>query len=75
MTAPGVGCTGVGAVIWMPGIGPAGDQYFVPANMTTAERAMKGDFGNGGALGSDTTGAPADNPTDHQARVQFSRDN
>jgi len=58
----------------MPGIGPAGDQYFVPANMTTVERAMEGDFGNGGALGSDTTGAPADNPTDREARRQLFAD-
>lgn len=48
------------------GIGPAGDQNFVPANMTTAQRAEKGDMGNGGAMGSDHTGFPADNPVDHQ---------
>lgn len=51
----------------LPGIGEAGDQYFVPANMTTADRALSGDFGNGGAIGSDTTGSPADNPMDRKA--------
>ncbi len=45
-------------------IGESGDQHFVPANMTTAERAMSGDMGNGGTPGSDHTGAPADNPND-----------
>ena len=48
----------------LPNIGPAGDQHFIPANLTTAERALEGDFGNGGGVGSDTTGAPADNPND-----------
>jgi HK97 family phage portal protein len=51
----------------LPSIGPAGDQHFIPANLTTAERALNGDFGNGGTVGSDTTGAPADNPNDHPA--------
>ena len=45
-------------------IGPAGDQHFIPANMTTAERALTGDMGNGNGVGSDTTGSPADNPMD-----------
>lgn len=47
-----------------PSIGPSGDQHFVPANMTTADRALNGDFGNGGAMGSDHNGQPADNPMD-----------
>lgn len=46
----------------LPNIGPAGDQHFVPANMTTAERAMEGDMGNGGAVGSDMSGRPAQAP-------------
>jgi HK97 family phage portal protein len=48
----------------METIGEAGDQHFIPANMTTAERALNGDFGNGGAMGSDHNGQPSDNPMD-----------
>jgi hypothetical protein len=44
----------------MPSIGPQGDQYFVPANMTTSERALSGDMGNGGNIGSDTSGFPGE---------------
>ena len=58
----------------LPSIGEAGDQHFIPANLTTAERALTGDFGNGGAVGSDTTGAPADNPNDQKALTHAQRD-
>lgn len=54
----------------IPGIGPAGDQRFIPANMTTAQRAMDGDMGNGGAIGSDQSGLPADDPMDRETPDQ-----
>ena len=53
----------------LPNIGESGDQHFVPANMTTAQRALEGDFGNGGAMGSEQNGQPADNPMDRQAAL------
>lgn len=55
----------------LPSIGEAGDQNFVPANLTTAERAMAGDMGNGGGLGSDMNGSPADNPLDRDAMAEM----
>lgn len=57
----------------LPSIGLAGDQHFIPANLTTAERALEGDFGNGGAVGSDTTGSPADSPNDRDGEAAFAK--
>jgi len=43
------------------GIGPAGDQHYVPVNLTTAERMMEGDVGGGG---------PQDEPTGDDEEMQ-----
>lgn len=52
----------------LPGIGAAGDVNYVPANMLTAEQMMEGDTGAKGP-GSDHSGAPADNPLDHEPKM------
>lgn len=49
----------------LPGIGPAGEVHYVPANMFTADQMMNGNPGTGASgPGSDHSGAPADSPLD-----------
>jgi len=58
----------------LPGIGPAGDVHYVPANLATAGQMEHGNptLVPGGAKrppGSDHTGSPADNPLDHDPKA------
>lgn len=53
----------------LPGIGPAGDVSYVPANMFTAEQMKDGNPTATGTPGSDHTGSPADNPLDHEPKA------
>jgi len=53
----------------LPDIGPAGDETYLPANMVTADRMLETGSGSGGTPGSDHTGAPADNPLDHEPKA------
>jgi len=50
----------------MNGIGPEGDEHYLPLNLTTAKRMATGDVPAGGntGLGSDQSGLPADAPPD-----------
>lgn len=65
----------------LPSIGPAGNVTYVPANMVTAE--YMAEHGNGAAPvgsgsargpGSDHSGAPGDNPNDHEPRMSVDRE-
>lgn len=53
----------------LPGIGPAGDVTYLPANMVTAEYMREHGSGSAQTPGSDHTGSPADNPLDHQPKA------
>jgi HK97 family phage portal protein len=59
----------------LPGIGPAGDIHYIPANMFTADQMLHGNPSAGGMAGpgSDHTGAPADNPLDHEPMMDARR--
>ena len=53
----------------LPGIGPAGNVTYLPANMVTAEYMNEHGSGSAQTPGSDHTGSPADNPLDHQPKA------
>lgn len=55
----------------LPGIGPAGDETYVPANMVTAKYMQENGAGSSAysTPGSDQTGAPADSPNDHNPKA------
>lgn len=53
----------------LPGIGPAGDVTYVPANMVTAEYMRENGAGSSVGPGSNQTGAPADNPNDRNPKA------
>lgn len=54
----------------LPGIGPAGDVAYLPANMVTAEYMLEHGSGSAVTPGSDHTGAPGDNPNDHNPKAE-----
>lgn len=58
----------------LPGIGPAGDIHYIPANMFTADQMLHGNPSAGAGPGSDQTGAPADNPLDHEPTMDARHD-
>lgn len=53
----------------LPGIGPAGDITYLPANMVTADYMHEHGSGSAQTPGSNHTGSPADNPLDHPPKA------
>lgn len=54
----------------LPGIGPDGDETYLPANMVTAKYMRENGAGSAMTPGSDHTGAPADSPNDHNPKAE-----
>lgn len=80
-------CTGVYTVNdcrrmeGLPGVGPAGDVHYVPANLFTVDQMEHGNPSGSVSTGpaptspgSDHNGSPADNPLDHQPSMSIHDD-